>query len=325
MAVYRNIKDLNFGRTAVAVGSFDGVHCGHRMLLRRVADLAALHRIRSVALTFWPHPQQALDPAGKAPLLLNTLDERIALLQQTGVDDVAVFPFDNEMAQMSASDFIRNIIIGKLNARYLVMGQDHHFGKDRGGSVQQLPEFVTQNDLQAEVVDLKMLNRKISSSAIRNALLNGDLNMANEMLGYEYIISGKVIAGNQLGRTIGFPTANVEIPVYKLLPKEGVYRVKVQTENNQNPKLSGMMFMGKRTVLQQEDTKIHVEVNIFDFDRDIYGQEITLTLTNRIRDNIIFENIGQLAEQLHRDKQKIVAIQEDFFIKKKFAHVETLF
>ena len=320
LAVYRNISDLNYERTVVTVGSFDGVHCGHRMLLRRVVDLAALHRIRSVVLTFWPHPQQILYPKGDSSLLLNTLDERITLLQQTGVDDVVVFSFDRELSQMPASGFIRDIIIGKMNARYIVMGQDHHFGKDRSGDLRHLPEFVAHSDLQIEVVDLKMLDQKISSSAIRKALLGGDLELANKMLGYEYIISGKVIAGNQLGRTIGFPTANIETPAYKLLPKEGVYRVKVKlTIDNQKSKIknqkskidnqkskNGMLYIGKRTVLKKLDTKPQVEVHIFDFNEQIYGQEISLALTHRIRDDIKFENVGQLAKQLHRDKQNII-------------------
>ena len=312
MAVYRDIRDLNFERTVVTVGSFDGVHCGHSMLLRRVADVATQHRLRSAILTFWPHPRQVLDPEGEAPLLLDTLDEKIALLEQTGIDDIIVFSFDKDLSQMSAAGFVRDIIIGKLNAQYLVVGQDHHFGKGRDGNVQHFPEFTAQSDLKVEVVDLKMLNRKISSSAIRNALLCGDLSLANEMLGYEYIISGKVIAGNRLGRTIGFPTANVETPVYKLLPKEGVYRVKVKIGDKiQNPKLSGfnhpgMLYIGKRPVLKEKDNTVHVEVHIFDFDQQIYGQEITLALTHRIRDDIKFENVSQLAEQLHRDKQIIM-------------------
>ena len=161
--------------------------------------------------------------------------------------------------------------------------------------------------LQAEVVDLKMHDRIISSSAIRDALLCGDLSLANTMLGYEYVISGKVIAGNRLGRTIGFPTANIEIPEYKLLPKDGVYRVKVKIKN-QKSKIEnylGMMYIGKRTVLKQKDVTTHVEVHIFDFNRQIYGQEIAVALTHHIRDNIQFSDVGQLAEQLHRDRQNI--------------------
>ena len=311
LTVYRNIRDLNFERTVVTVGSFDGVHSGHRMLLRRVSDIAAQHRLRPVALTFWPHPRQALHSTGETTLLLNTLDERISLLEQTGVDDIIVYPFDKVVSQMSASAFVRDIIIGKLNARYLVVGEDHHFGKDRDGNVQHLREYTAYSDVQVEVIDLKMLNRKISSSSIRKALLCGDLALANEMLGYGYMISGKVIAGNRLGRTIGFPTANIETPAYKLLPKEGVYRVTVQIQNSkfkiQNSKV-GMMYIGKRPVLKQQDDTVHVEVHIFDFDRDIYDHEISISLTHRIRDDIRFENMEQLTAQLHRDRQNIMAI-----------------
>ena len=306
MAVYRNIRNLNFEKTVVAIGNFDGVHCGHQMLLRRVVDLAAQHHLRSVVLTFWPHPRQVLHQGCDVPLLLNTLDEKLNLLKQTGVDDIVEYPFDRVLSLMPASDFIRDIIIEKLNAQYLVLGQDHHFGKDRGGSVPFLPEFVANSDLRVEVVDLKTLDRKISSSDIRKALSCGDLSLANKMLGYEYIISGQVVAGNHLGRTIGFPTANIETPEYKLLPKDGVYRVKVKTEAGTNH--LGMLYIGKRSILKQEDTMAHVEVHIFDFDSQVYGQKIELALTHRIRDNIRFGDVKQLAEQLHRDKQNILNI-----------------
>ena len=307
MAVYKDIETLHFDRTAVTVGSFDGVHCGHRMLLQRVTDIAAEHRLRSVALTFWPHPRQALHPDGETPPLLQTLDERISMLEQTGIDDIVVLPFDKALSQMSASGFIKKIIIGKLNARCLVAGQDHHFGKGRYGNVQHLLKFVAHTNLQVEVIDLKLLDRKISSSVIRKALLCGDLALANEMLGYEYMISGKVIDGNHLGRTIGFPTANIETSVYKLLPREGVYRVKVKTGSTGFDRL-GMMYIGKRPVLKQENAATHVEVHIFGFDRQIYGQEIALSLTHRIRDDIKFGNVEQLAEQLRRDQQMILSL-----------------
>jgi len=273
-----------------------------------VVDIATQNRLKSVILTLWPHPRLTLnDAASDTPLLLNTLDERIALLKQTGIDDVMIMPFDEDFAQMSASGFVKEIVIGKLNAQYLVVGQDHHFGKGRNGSVQQLPEIVAHSDLRVEVVDLKSFDRKISSSAIRKALQNGDLTQANKMLGYEYIISGKVITGNSIGRTIGFPTANIEIPKNKLLPKEGVYRVKIKVGSGGFDHV-GMMHIGKRTVLKQEDVAAHVEVNIFDFDRQIYDEEITLMLTDRIRDHRRFENVELLAEQLHRDKQTIISL-----------------
>lgn len=298
---------MNLERAVITIGSFDGVHCGHQMLLRRVVDLATQYHLRSVVLTFWPHPRQVIDPDGEAPHLLNTLDEKIALLERTGIDNVVVCPFDKALSQMQAPDFIEQIVVGKLHAQCLVVGTDHHFGKGRNGDVRCLREFATHNDLKIEVVNLKMLNQKISSSAIREALLYGQLSLANEMLGYEYRLSGKVIAGNRLGRTIGFPTANIEPPNYKLLPSEGVYRVKVRIDADESERI-GMMYIGKRPVLKQPDTTTHIEVNIFDFDREIYGQKITLTVTHRIRDNIYFSDIGQLFEQLCRDKQNTLNI-----------------
>ena len=295
---------MDIEKTIVTVGSFDGVHCGHRVLLRRVVEIAGRHRLRSVALTFCPHPRQVLDTAGASPLLLNTLGERIAMLEQTGVDNVVVLPFDRDLSQMSASDFVENIVLKKFNAQYLVVGQDHHFGKGRVGDVKHLNNLSFYNDLQVEVVNLEMLRGKISSSSIRKALLNGDLALANEMLGYEYIISGRVIGGNRLGRTIGFPTANIEMPEYKLLPKAGVYRVRIKTENAGFDHI-GMMYIGKRSIVKNDKATIHVEVNIFDFNRQIYGCEIATALTHRIRDDIKFDNIEQLSEQLNIDKQKI--------------------
>jgi len=317
LAIYRDIRDINFEKTVVTVGSFDGVHSGHKLLLQRVVDLAKQNHLRSVVLTFWPHPRYVLGAAAfqmppnelncncvAVPMLLNTLDEKITLLNQSGIDDVIVFPFDKYLSQMSASEFINEIIIEKLNARYLVVGQDHHFGNKRSGNVNHLQDFTSKSDLQIDVVDLKNMKTfdwKISSSEIRKVLLNGDMNIANEMLGYEYMISGKVIDGRHIGRSIGFPTANIETFKYKLLPKEGVYRVKV----NNFDKL-GMLYIGKRPLFKQEDETVHVEVNIFDFDKHIYGQEVTLSLTHYIRGNTKFENVEQLVEQLQRDKQIIL-------------------
>ena len=310
LAVHQSIENLNIGKPVVTIGSFDGVHSGHKMLLRRVVDLARRNVCRSAVITFWPHPRMVLAGEKNAPLLLNTLDEKIALLQQTGVDDVVILPFDNALSQMSASDFIRNIVVGKLNAHYLVTGRDHRFGKGGRGDVHLLPSLISDCNIRTEVIDLKMLDKKIGSSAIRNALIHGDLQSANEMSGYEYIISGKVVVGDRLGRTIGFPTVNIETPEYKLIPKEGVYRVKVNTdaENSGTFTRLGMMYIGKRPVLKQQNAPRRVEVNIFDFDEQIYGREIAFALTHRIRDDINFDSLDRLAAQLKSDKENILKI-----------------
>jgi len=303
LAIYRDIKDINFEKRVVTVGTFDGVHSGHRLLLKRVVNLATQNRLKSVALTFWPHPHYVLSEKTEKPKMLNTLDEKTSLLIQNGVDEVIVIPFDEKFSRMSASDFIKKIIKEKLNSSYLVVGEDHHFGNSRTGNVQHLSEFAAKNDLLVDVVDLKKMDGKISSSEIRKALQSGNLKLANEMLGYEYMISGTVKDGRRIGRTIGFPTANIETPDYKLLPKEGVYRVKVSTFDK-----IGMLYIGKRPVLKQENETVHVEVHIFDFEQEIYGEEITLLLTHYIRDNTQFENVEQLAEQLKKDKKYIVGL-----------------
>ena len=308
MKVYHGIENLNIERSVVTVGSFDGVHCGHRELLQRLNDLSRQYNAQSIVVTFWPHPRQVLNINGNTPLLLNTIDEKLSLLEKAGIDGVVLFPFDHRLSQMQANDFIREMIIGKLNAHCLVAGQDHHFGKNRSGNATGLSDIVAGTNIRVEVVDLKMSDQKISSSVIRKALLSGDLQYANTLLGYEYMISGKIIRGNQLGRTIGFPTANISPPDYKLIPNEGVYRVKVcinESCSGSNSYL-GMMCIGKRLIAKQPDETKHIEVNIFDFDGKIYDRTVTLSLTHRIRNNIHFDNMTQLEKQLHRDKQIIV-------------------
>ena len=292
-------------KTIVTVGSFDGVHLGHQFLLQRMADLAQQHSLKSVAITFWPHPRKMLDNEQDINFYLNTHPERMKLLKQCGVDEVVALPFNESLAQMTAPKFIKDVVVKKFNAHYLIVGQDHQFGNGRGGNAQNLSKIAAKNNLLVDIVDLKTFDRKISSSEIREALLAGDLASANQMLGYPYIISGYVLEGNRLGRTIGFPTANINAPGYKLLPKDGVYRVKVKTEGDDAFEHTGMLFIGKRTVLKQEDSAAQVEVNIFDFDKEIYGQKIMVGLTHRIRDDIKFDSIEKLAQQLHIDKLKI--------------------
>ena len=295
-------------RTIVTIGSFDGVHRGHQVLLKRMADLAKKHSLKSVVITFFPHPRQTFDVAWETPFLLNVFTEKYELLKKAGVDEVNVWLFDKTVANLSPTDFINITLIKNLNAHYLVVGQDHRFGRKREGNVQNLLEMASQTQLNVEVVNLKMLDQKISSSAIREALKLGDIDMANNMLGYNFLISGQVIEGNRLGQTIGFPTANIKTPCYKLLPREGVYRVKVKIGAGKF-RYTGMMYIGRRSIVENSDNSSLVEVHIFNFKKQIYGQEITIALTHRIRDEIVFENKEQLAEQLRFDKENILKIK----------------
>jgi riboflavin kinase/FMN adenylyltransferase len=293
------------GTPVVTVGSFDGVHCGHRMLLQRVMARANENHCRSLVVTFRQHPRMTLATATSAPWLLNTTDEKINLLTQAGIDDVLLLRFDRELAQMTAASFIGRIISEKLKARCWVMGKDHSFGKDRSGNAGNLASLAAALSLQTEVVELKRMEHKISSSFIRKSLWEGNLETANRMLGYHYMISGEVVKGNRLGHTIGFPTANIVPDPDKLLPGNGVYRVNVLTGDTA---AQGMLYIGRRTMLNEDDAQRHVEVHIFDFDRNIYGQRLQVSLTHRIRGDLRFENIGQLQQQLHRDKQAILQI-----------------
>jgi riboflavin kinase/FMN adenylyltransferase len=301
LAVYHDIEDIDTKRSVLTVGSFDGVHSGHRVLLQRVVELAHEDQCRSLVVSFWPHPRITLD---SDILLLNTLEERIDLLTQTGIDDILLLRFDHALAQVTASDFMDRLIVGKLNAACWVVGKDHNFGKDRQGNANSLSTDVSRK-LRVEVIDLKKIKDKISSSSIRQALQVGDLAFANQMLGYPYRISGKVVAGNRLGRTIGFPTANIATEPYKLLPKDGVYRVSGAVGKID---FVGMMYIGKRNVLKEAAPLRHVEIHIFGFDADIYGKTLTVSLTHRIRDDRKFDNLEQLQQQLQCDKQLILSL-----------------
>jgi riboflavin kinase/FMN adenylyltransferase len=266
------------------------------MLLQRVVELAQTHGCRSLAVTFSPHPRMALDATVPDRWLLSTQEEKFALIAQSGIDDILVLRFDRALAQMTAQEFMDEIIDGKLHARCWVAGVNHSFGKDRqGNSATHVPP-----SMQVDVVRLKQSDAagRISSSTIRRLLSEGGLASANRMLGYHYTMSGKVVHGDHLGHTIGFPTANIEPEPHKLLPKEGVYCVRATVAGAAK---TGMMYIGKRTIAR--DHECRAEVHLFDFEGDIYGQSLQVSFTHRIRDNIRFENAEQLARQLRQDKQ----------------------
>ncbi|GHT25226.1 riboflavin biosynthesis protein [Bacteroidia bacterium] len=319
LAVFYNIDDLHVDAPVVTIGSFDGVHCGHRALLQQVVDLACQNACRSVALTFATHPRMLLDASTPARWLLNTPDEKIALLSQYGIDDILMLPFDRTMAQLSASDFVRNVMVGKLKTKYWVAGDDHSFGKDKGGNAENISLLAQSYNIEIVKVNLKkyegicvedkqfLFAGKISSSSIRQALLDGDLETANRMLGYDYPISGKVVTGKQLGRTIGFPTANIEPLSCKLLPKEGVYSANIRLDGET---LKGMLYIGKQPVMKTHNEQSYIEVHIFDFDRNIYGKELQVSLTHRIRDSIAFNNMEQLKAQLKKDGETSKRVNE---------------
>ncbi|MDR0713986.1 MAG: riboflavin biosynthesis protein RibF [Bacteroidales bacterium] len=314
VAIYTDINHPDFTGGVVTVGSFDGVHRGHQALLKQVTAIAERYHCRSMVVTFATHPRMLLDKNTPERWLLNTTDEKNMLLAQAGIDDILILPFDREMSQMTANEFVRKIIIGKLHAKYWVVGEDHSFGKNRDGNAENIATLTDITQIQLFKEDLikcecgMLTNKdtafaeKISSSAIRKLLSDGQPEAANRMLGYEYPLSGKVIAGNRTGRTIGFPTANIEPPPNKILPRDGVYCVRTDLDGEQ---FYGMTYVGKRTVVQPPDDTPQVETHIFDFKRNIYGKILRLSFMHRIRDDIRFKNLEQLQTQLQRDEQQI--------------------
>ena len=294
-----SIPALNI--TAVTTGTFDGVHLGHKIIIERLIAAARTIGGESVLLTFYPHPRMVLFPDDDQIKMLNTPLEKENLLQASGIDHLVVIPFTKEFSRLSSLEFVRNILSNTLKAKKLVIGYDHHFGRNREGSFTHLLEFGSLYGFQVEEIPAQDIDHvAISSSKIRQALASGDLNTANSYLGYEYSITGKVIKGKQLGRTIGYPTANIEInDNYKLIPAIGVYAVKIKYALNI---YNGMLSIGKNPTVT-ENGPLTIEVNIFDFDLEIYHKQITVYFYKKLRDEEKYDSINQLKSQLAIDKE----------------------
>jgi riboflavin kinase/FMN adenylyltransferase len=297
-----SIPALNI--TAVTTGTFDGVHLGHKIIIERLIAAARTIGGESVLLTFYPHPRMVLFPDDDQIKMLNTPIEKENLLQASGIDHLVVIPFTKEFSRLSSLEFVRNILSNTLKAKKLVIGYDHHFGRNREGSFAHLLEFGSLYGFQVEEIPAQDIDHvAISSSKIRQALASGDLNTANSYLGYEYNITGKVIKGKQLGRTIGYPTANIEInDSYKLIPAIGVYAVKIKYALNI---YNGMLSIGKNPTVT-ENGPLTIEVNIFDFDLEIYNKQITVYFYKKLRDEEKYDSINQLKSQLAIDKENAI-------------------
>ena len=301
MQVHYNLSDFpNLSFPVVTTGTFDGVHLGHQTIIARLKELSLKFDGQSVVITYHPHPRMVLQPNNTELEFLNTLPEKIARLEQLGVDHLLIIPFDSTFALLTSEDFIRNILVNIVHTRKLVIGYDHHFGKNREGSFDHLVEYGPKYGFDVEEIPAQDIDQvAVSSTKIREALRKGDIQAANRYLGYAYPFNGKVMKGRQLGRKIEFPTANLEIvPNRKLIPANGVYAVNVIVEN---AIYNGMMNIGFRPTVSDEKVRT-IEVHIFDFDNDIYGKEIKVRMITRIRDEIRFNGIDELREQLKKDK-----------------------
>jgi riboflavin kinase/FMN adenylyltransferase len=309
LKVYRKIEDfVPIKNAVVTTGTFDGVHTGHRVIISRINQIAKEIGGESVIITFYPHPQLVLHPEEKNIFVLNTEEEKISLLENYGIDHLIIIPFTKEFAAISYLDFIKKILIDKLHVKRLVIGYDHHFGKERKGSLQHLVDYGSKYHFEVEEISAQKIgDTEVSSTKIRKALLAGDILTANNYLGYDYLLKGCVVKGDHIGTLIGFPTANLEITdPYKLIPANGVYVVKVKFENKI---YGGMMNIGMRPTVNGK--KLAIEVNIFNFDKNIYSEFLNVYIIERLRDEIKFSGIGQLKEQLLVDKKTAEKILSD--------------
>ena len=313
MKVYTDIDQFGpIKKPFVTTGTFDGVHFGHRVILKKLIKQAKAEGGESVLLTFYPHPRMILFPEDNSLKLLTSQPEKIKLLEKLGIEHLIIIPFTTGFSRMKAFKFVRDILVNKIGVYKLIIGYDHQFGRNREGNLKQLEELAPLFEFEIEEIpaqDIDAVN--ISSTKIRNALMQGDIKSADEYLGYEYPISGEVIRGNQIGRSLGFPTANIQYNNhYKLIPANGVYAVEIRVKETT---YRGMMNIGRRPTLSDHDAGLTLEVNIFNFDENIYGKVITVLLRRRIRNEIKFKNLEALSAQLVKDKAKI----KTYFIETK--------
>ena len=299
MKVFNSIKSFKCDKKTIAtIGTFDGVHLGHRKILDKLTKAAQGTNYESLLLTFFPHPRMVVQPEEKISLL-NTIDEKKQLLEETGLDNLIIHPFDKEFSTLSAEEFVKNVLVDSFNIQKIIIGYDHRFGRNRSADINDLINFGEKYNFEVEQIQAEEIDDvSISSTKIRAALEDGNIELANNYLGYNYLLTGKVIEGKKLGRTIGYPTANIEIPEsYKLIPKIGVYAV---TTIIGEKRYSGMMNIGFNPTV--EGTKLSVEVNIFDFVKDIYGDILQVEILHRIRDEKKFNSLQDLKNQLAQDE-----------------------
>ena len=286
-------------KTFVTIGTFDGVHFGHQKILEKLVSEAKTAGKKSVLLTFFPHPRMVLQKDTSIELI-NTINEREKLLKKTGLDYLIIHPFSRDFSRMTALEFVRDILVNQFNISKLIIGYDHHFGKNREGNIQQLTEYSHLYDFKVEEIPAQDINDvSVSSTKIRRALASGNLKTANNYLGYNFMLNGTVVNGKKLGGRIGYPTANINIEEdYKLIPKTGVYIVKSLIDKNT---VYGMMNIGNRPTLNGNHQTL--EVHFFDFNKDLYGKKLTIKLIYFLRDEHKFDSVKSLVYQLKKDEE----------------------
>lgn len=301
MKIHTDINQFSANKPVVTLGTFDGVHLGHQKVILRLKEIAREYGGESVIFTFYPHPRLVTKPEESNLRLLTTLEEKKELFAQSGIDHLIVFPFTKSFSELTYAEFVKQILVKKMRTHCLVVGYDHRFGKNREGSFEYLHDCAEKYDFKIEKLEAFLVDEaNVSSTRIRNALQQGDIEKANRYLGYNFTLHGTVVEGERVGRKLGFPTANIEASdPHKLIPGYGVYAVEVMFSGK---KYLGMLNIGSRPTFNNNADNRSIEVHIFDFTGDIYRQEITLIFAGKIREEQKFSGVKALTEQLKKDK-----------------------
>ncbi len=306
MKVHYDLNKLPvFTNPVITIGTFDGVHSGHQQIMAQLKKEAAKVNGETVIITFHPHPRKIV--SGQQVFILTTLPEKIILLEKSGIDHLIVVPFNEAFSQQSAEEYIDHFLVDKIHPHTIIIGYDHKFGKGRSGNYQLLESYGEKRGFEVKEIPEHILNEvTVSSTQIRNALLKNNLEMANKYLGYPYFFEGEVVHGNKLGRELGYPTANIAITEpEKLVPANGIYAVQITIEG-QEKTYDGMLSIGIRPTVGGKHRTI--EVNIFDFDEDIYGKTCRVFLYAYLREELKFDNLSDLQNAMHLDKKKSIGI-----------------
>lgn len=302
MRVIRELNDqVTFNNPIVTLGTFDGVHLGHQEIVRQMVEEGKSSGRETVLLTFHPHPRMVLYPESHSVRLIDSIEEKLEKLEKTGLDTVILFPFTQKFSRLTAAEFVRDVLVRDIGVSQMLVGYDHHFGKNREGDFHQLQDLGQLYGFEVKQVQaIQSDDVSVSSTKIRKALSEGAMSTVERYLGRPFQLTGEVIHGNKLGRTIGFPTANLYLDqTTKILPETGVYAVKI---HRNGVELNGVMNIGKKPTVQQSDT-ISVEVYIFDFDAELYGETLRILVFDRLRGEHRFASVDELKSQLAKDEQ----------------------
>ena len=309
MDVYKFMDDLpEFKNAVLTIGTFDGVHVGHQKIISRINEIAEEIDGESILLTFHPHPRLVLNPDDDSLKLINTLEEKIDLLEQYGINNLIIASFTEDFAHTEPEQYVKDFLVKKIHPKKIIIGYDHHFGRDRKGNINSLKALEKKFDYEVEEIPKQLIEHiAVSSTKIRKSIQLGEIELANELLGHYFSLEGKVIKGNQIGNQLGYPTANIFIEnKNKLIPGEGVYAALVTHNEHQ---YKGMLYIGNRPTFSGRDKSI--EINIFDLDEDLYGKHIKIEVVAEIRKDEKFDSAEALKDQLLKDKEATLARLRD--------------